>query len=448
MSTVNSCVERPRCQCALGGALVTLNSINRAAAIVHASPGCAATADAAASQGGGYWGTTANNGRATPSTNMLEREIVFGGEERLAEQIGTTLEVVDADLFGVITGCMTDIIGDDVKAVVSKFQSEGKPLVYAETGGFKGTSADGYDMIWRAFSDQYVEKGLPRKENLVNILGLIPTQDVFWRGNLLEVRRLLEKLGIEANTFLTSFDDLSALRRSSQASLNIVFSDTLGRGAAQHFEDQHGIPFVTLPLPIGPSATERFLRAVVERLGVGGDRVEQVIAEEARGYYSFVEHLADLYNDQDFQRFGVIVATEPYAFALTRFISEDLNWIPFATVVTDLLDESQVNRVRSRFAELPSELHPRLIFESDTSRIADKVLEQVAAEYDPYGEAISPAFVLGSSLDRPLAAALKAGFWGVSYPVVNRVVTDQGYYGYRGGLRLVTEILSVLVSNR
>ena len=448
MSSVNSCVERPRCQCALGGALITLNSIHRAAAIVHASPGCAATADAAASQGGGYWGTTANNGRATPSTNMLEREIVFGGEERLQEQIGTTLEVVDADLFGVVTGCMTDIIGDDVKAVVSKFQSEGKAVVFAETGGFKGTTSDGYDLIWQALVEQYVEKGLPRKKGLVNILGLVPTQDVFWRGNLLELRRLLEKLEVDVNTFLTPFDDLSALRRSSQAALNIVLSDTDGQRVAQRFEELHGVPHVTLPPPIGPSATERFLREIGERLEVESQRVEQLIAEECRWYYSFIEHLAELYNDQDFQRYAVIVAGSASAYALTRFVSEDLNWIPFATVVTDLVDEVQQERIRTRFEELPTELRPRLIFEADTTRIAEKVLEQVAAENDPYGEAISPAFVLASTLDSPLAAALKAGFWSVSYPVVNRVVTDQGYYGYRGGLRLATEILSVLVSNR
>ena len=132
-------IERPRYQCALGGALVTINAIERAVAIVHAAPGCAASADGAATVGGGYWGTTVTDGRATPSTNIVEREVIFGGEERLAEQIASTLDVVDADLFAVITGCMTDIIGDDVKAVVSEFQKKGKPVIFAETGGFTQT---------------------------------------------------------------------------------------------------------------------------------------------------------------------------------------------------------------------------------------------------------------------------------------------------------------------
>src|SRR5512133_389768 len=153
--TTGTFVERPRCQCTLGGALTTISAMKGATAIVHAAPGCAASADAAASQGAGYWGTTASNGRATPSTNMHEREIVFGGEERLREQIATTKEIVDAELFAVITGCMTDIIGDDVKAVVNQSKNGAKSLIVAETGGFKGTSADGYDLIWRALIEQY-----------------------------------------------------------------------------------------------------------------------------------------------------------------------------------------------------------------------------------------------------------------------------------------------------
>jgi nitrogenase molybdenum-iron protein beta chain len=176
--------------------------------------------------------------------------------------------------------------------------------------------------------------------------------------------------------------------------------------------------------------------------------VDSALASEARYYYSFIEHVADLYNDQDFQRNVVVVGTAANAFALTRFVSEDLNWIPFAVAITDILDENQVKQVEERFRKLPESVRPHLIFETDTSKVRDRVLALAASVPDPYGEPLSPAFVLGSVLDRPLAAELRAGFWGVSYPVVNRVVTDQGYVGYRGGLHLATEILSVLVSNR
>ena len=441
-------IERPRCQCALGGALITINAMKGAAALVPASPGWAARADASASQGAGYWGTTANNGRATPSTNLHEREIVFGGEERLREQISTTREVVDAELFAVLTGCMTDIIGDDVKAVVAEGRNGRKDLVVAETGGFRGTTFDGYDLIWKALVEQYVEPAAQKEPALVNILGVVPTQDVFWRGNLLELKRLLEAIGVSANTFVTPFDELPALRGAGKASLNIVLSDTNGIKVAQRFEEAHGTPWFNTALPIGPTATTEFLRDIGRRLGLDQDRIERVIEAESKYYYAFVEPFADLYNDQDFQRNVVIVGTASGAYALTRFAADDLNWLPFATAITDSLDEAQIEKVKARFEQLRPETRPHVVFETDTSRIQERVLKLASELGDPYGEPLSPAFVLGSTLDRPLAAAIKGGFLSVSYPVVNRVVTDQGYSGYRGGLRLITDILSVLVSNR
>jgi nitrogenase molybdenum-iron protein beta chain len=441
-------IERPRYQCSLGGALVTINAIDRAVAIVHASPGCAAAADGAAAFGGGYWGSTVHDGRATPSTNIVEREVIFGGEERLAEQIGATLDVVDADLYAVITGCMTDIIGDDVRSVVSEFQRQGKPVIVAETGGFKGNSVVGYEFLWEALANQYVTKGLPKQERLVNIFGVVPVQDVFWRGNLVELKRLLAAIGIEANTFVTPFDNLSALKNASQAALSIVLSDVHGQKTARIFEEVHDVPFITEPLPFGPVATEGFLRRLAERFKIPTATVDAVIAAEKRHYYQFINPLTDLFTDQDFQRFGVVIGNANYAYAVSRFIADDLGWIPYYAAITDILDDEQQAAVLARFATIPEQLRPKVIFETDTGQIRERLFADLTAENDPYGSPISPAFVIGSNLDRQLAADLKAGFWGVSYPVTNRVVTDQGYLGFRGGLRLATEIISALISNR
>ena len=441
-------IERPRYHCALGGALVTINSIERAVAIIHSAPGCAASADVAATVGSGYWGTTVTDGRATPSTNIVEREVIFGGEERLAEQIAATLEVIDADLYAVITGCMTDIIGDDVRAVVAEFQRQGKPVIVAETGGFKGDSSVGYEFIWESIISQYVTKGLPRDEHLVNLFGFVPAQDVFWRGNLIELKRILGLLGIRANTFLTPFDELPSLKESSRAALNIVFSQVHGVRAAEKFEEVHGVPFVSEPLPIGPTATEAFLRRVGEQFKIASDLLEKVIADEQAHYYRFINPLTDLVNDQDFQRFGVIIGNADYVYALTRFIADDLGWIPYFAAITDLLSDEDQEKVTEHFNTIDASLRPKLIFETDTDRITQRLNEELEQENDPYGTPISPAFVIGSNLDRPLAAGLKAGFWGVSFPITNRIVTDQFYLGFRGGLRLVTDLISVLISNR
>ena len=446
MSTV---IEQPRYQCALGGALATISALPRTSAIIHASPGCGSSTDAAAMLGSGYWGPTYCNGRGTPSTNTQEREVVFGGEERLSEQIRATLRIIDADLFAVITGCMSDIIGDDVSAVVREFKESGHALVVAETGGFKGNSAKGYDLIWDAFITQYVEKDLPVDPLQVNLLGLIPAQDVFWRGDLLELKRLLAALGLKVNTFFTPFDTLEQLRTASAAALNIVLSDISGQATAAKFSEVHGTPSLTLPIPIGPTATRAFLLAVAQRFGIDEALVQQVIAEENRWYFSFIQHLAECYNDLDLQRYAFIVGDSTYSLALTQFLAHDLGWIPYLTAITDLLTDEEEQRVRARFATLPEAVRPTVIFETDSSQVITRAQACITIEPNPYGgNAIDPAFVLGSTLDRNLAVALNAGLLTVTYPVTNRVITDQGYAGYRGGLRLATELLSVILSPR
>jgi nitrogenase molybdenum-iron protein beta chain len=54
---------------------------------------------------------------STPSTNVAEKEIIFGGEGRLEEQIRTTVELIDGDLYVVISGCQVEMIGDDIRMV-------------------------------------------------------------------------------------------------------------------------------------------------------------------------------------------------------------------------------------------------------------------------------------------------------------------------------------------
>ena len=194
------------------------------------------------------------------------------------------MRIIDADLYAVITGCMTDIIGDDVSAVVREFQQSGQALVVAETGGFKGNSAKGHELIWEAFITQYVAKDLPVDPLQVNLLGLIPAQNVFWRGDLLELKRLLTALGLKVNTFFTPFDTLEQLRTASSAAVNIVLSDIHGQATAAKFHEVHGTPSLTLPIPIGPTATRAFLEAVARHFAIAEQRVQEVIAGENAWY--------------------------------------------------------------------------------------------------------------------------------------------------------------------
>ncbi len=118
-------------------------------------------------------------------------------------------------------------------------------------------------------------------------------------------------------------------------------------------------------------------------------------------------------------------------------------------VVTDALREDQREDLLRRRAATRSQPEHRLIFETDTSAIRRHLDPRwFPVSDDPYRESFSPAFVIGSSMDRELAEALRAGHLSVSFPMSNRAILDRTYVGYAGGLRLVEDLVGALVAGR
>ena len=334
-------VETPRYACALGGAIGAVSALPKTVPILHSSMGCGGNLNASLGPAAGHAGSYYMGGLASPCSGIQENEIVFGGELRLSEQIQATLDIVDADLYVVLTGCMTEMVGDDVDAVVGTFRAKGVPIVSVATGGFKGNSLVGYDLVLRALFRQYVEKDVPVRQGVVNLWGIPPALDVFWEGNLVELRRLLDALGLQVNTIYTPADSLADLRNAAAAELNIVLSPLYGVEAAKVFEHVHGTPFVQLDFPIGAYATRRFLLQVAARLGLSEKLVDSLISREEEEYYHFLARSLDAYNDIDLQRFAVIIGNVNYARALTEFTYRELGWLPELVVVNDILTDEQ-----------------------------------------------------------------------------------------------------------
>jgi nitrogenase molybdenum-iron protein beta chain len=440
-------IERPRFFCSLGGALSTLEALPETIPILHCATGCAgniawAQNGGSALQVGGYCG-----GLHVPSSNVGEHDVVFGGTDRLREQIESTLELMEGRLFVVITGCVTEIIGDDIRSVTTEF-SDRADIVAANTGGFKGNSYHGYDIVMSEIVKRYVKKNAEKKKKSVNILGIVPYMDCFWRGNLTGVRRLLEKIGVEVNTFFTEEDTLETLKNSASAGLNIVLSDVYGLETAKTYEAAHNIPYITETLPVGPTASARLLRSAAKALQLDVD-VEAVIEAESRRYYKYLAPMVDVYNDADLQKYAVIVADVNYAVALTRFLADDLGWIPALTQFTDPLNEEQQELISAKLKGNGVFADPRVVFDTNASEAIRYINELYPKkESDKYAETVSPAFVVGSSLERDLALKIGAPHLSVSFPVANRAAISRGYTGFDGGLTLTEDLLSAAVALR
>ncbi len=279
-------IERPRSACALAGALSTIGNLPEVIPIIHTALGCGGNLANAVAFGSGYLGGGYCSGSQAPSTGVSETEIVFGGADRLHEQIKNTLELIDGKLYIVATGCMTEMIGDDTGGVAGEFREEGEPVIAISTPSFKGDSYHGYEIVLDAIFNRYLPKAESRNPKLVNIFGLVPGYDPFFRGDLEEIERLLTVLGLEVNTFFTPSQTFENITSAPSASLNIVFSRVWGKALAENFEQRHGTPFIVCDLPIGPEATDAFLRDIAERFGLDA---EPVIERENKIFYGYFE---------------------------------------------------------------------------------------------------------------------------------------------------------------
>ena len=446
---LSKAIDRPKFSCALGGAIATLNAIHRAVPILHAAPGCGLNLSSALNGGSGYAGSGYVGGTALPSSNVCEKEIVFGGEERLTEQIEKTIELIDGDLYFVLSACMVEMIGDDVRGVARGFDTPSRRVLAADTGGFRGNAYRGYEIVLETLFREFVEPVSEKKPHVVNLWGVVPAHDVFWKGNLAHLRALLGKLGLTVNTFFGEGETVESIRRCGDAAFNLVVSDTFGLEPARVFEEVHGTPFLSTAFPIGAAATDAFLREVTLALGLPPADTETLIEAENARYFGFLARLSDVYNDYDLQRYAVIAADANYTPALTRFLAEDIGWIPRVAVVTHPLRDDEQVRILKRFNALNPTLRPNVVFEPNAAALQSIIRRQWPADrgqrhQDLYGSAV----LLGSSFELDLAQDLKTPALCVSYPVTSRVVLNRGYAGYEGGLSLAEDLFSLLVSAR
>jgi len=416
-------IESPRFSCALGGALSTITAIKDTVPIIHAGPGCGVQVFYGQSFTAGFRGSGWIGGVSVPSTNTYEKEVVFGGESRLKEQIENTIELIDGDRYVVLTGCTSELIGDDVSGILREF--EDKSIIYAETAGFRGSSYIGYEILLDAFIDQIV-KEKPKEEKLVNIFGIIPSQDVFWEGNLAEIERILNLVGLEVNTIFNDkkIEDLSA------AALNIVVSPWSGVKIAQKLKEKFETPYIINPLPIGVTETNLFLENVGKALGID---VSEVTAKEEERTYKSIDKVADFIVDFDVQLRFATISDSNYAIALNKFLVNELGWIPSLALISDDVPEDYRDYIRKEL-NFKKTLSPEVIFSSDSGKLWD-ALEKEA-----------PNFIFGSSLDKNLAEKIGAGRLSVSFPIMDRIVIDKGYAGYRGAISLIEDTLSEIAA--
>jgi nitrogenase molybdenum-iron protein beta chain len=432
-------IEQIRNVCALG-ALQSVAAIERAIPIIHAGPGCGQKLWSALANGNGFQGAGYSGGHSVPCTNSTEQEIVFGGEEKLRETIANTLKVMDGDLFVVLTGCTSDIVGDDVGEVVRGFQAKGEPIVYVETGGFKGDNYFGHELLWGAITDQFLEAADAVEPGLVNLWSVIPYQDPYWTGTLHAVADLLRSIGLTPNIIYGPGEGVASVRKIPAAQFNLLLSPWNGLKTVRRLEEKFATPYLHYPaLPIGATETSAFLRVVGAFAGVPEGRVEETIRREEARYYYYVERSADLLFETRFlPGHFITVADSFYALGLTRFLINDLGLIPEVQFITEVVPEEYRPLIDAEFAKFDEGLVSPVHYGADGATVREELAKRTFRERP---------LILGSSWDRDITRQLKGYQLSVSMPVSDRLILNRTYAGYDGALRLTEDIYSVILGS-
>lgn len=430
-------LDQPRYVCALG-AMQTVQGIHRGVPILHAGPGCASKLAS------GIAGSNGDSGYISPQiypcSNVSEKEIVFGGEKNLQETIENALRVVDGDIYIVLSGCTTEIVGDDIAKVSSYFAQADKPVIYVETAGFKGNNLEGHEWVIDAITEQYLSKQ-PQKDRvkgLVNVWGPVPSYDPFWIGNIRELEALVSELGLIPNTIFGEYRGIENIDKIPRAEFNLLVSPWVGLKNVKLLEEKFGTPYLHYPtLPIGAYETSRFLRTVGTYAGVDEEKINAIIDKHEKEYYYHIERTSDVFQEnRTMSRRFSTVTNAADALAISKFLVNDFGLVPDKQYITDATPEAYRTDVIRYFREYQYGIEAEVVFSTDGYEIHRDIRNN-----DYYGTPL----IIGSIFEKKLAEELNGNFLAVSVPIKERLILSSSYVGYHGGLRLLEDIYSYVL---
>ncbi len=222
--------------CVFCGSRVVLYPIADALHVVHGPIGCAAyTWDIRGAQSSGP-----QLHRNSFSTDLQEKDVIFGGEKKLAAALRELIAATRPKAAFVYSTCIAGIIGDDVPAVCKSLTAElGLPVISVESPGFSGTKKDGYraacDAIYQLVGTGDTSQIGPHS---INLLGEFNIAGETWL-----MKDYFRRIGIEVVSCITGDGRVEEIRRCHGARLNLVQCSGSMMHLAQRLEKDYGIPF-------------------------------------------------------------------------------------------------------------------------------------------------------------------------------------------------------------
>ncbi len=227
-----------------------------------------------------YVGTTGVNtfGTMNFTSDFQEKDIVFGGDKKLAKLIGEieTLFPLNKGI-SIQSECPIGLIGDDIEAVSKKAAAEfNKPVVPVRCEGFRGVSQSlGHHIANDAIRDWV----LPRREGKpfestpydVAVIG-----DYNIGGDAWSSRILLEEMGLRVVAQWSGDGTIAEMEKTPWVKVNLIHCYRSMNYIARHMEEKYNIPWMEYNF-FGPTKVAESLRAIAamfdDNIKEGAERV-------------------------------------------------------------------------------------------------------------------------------------------------------------------------------
>jgi len=221
--------------CSFCGSRVVLYPIADAIHIVHGPIGCASyTWDIRGALSSGP-----ELHRLSFSTDMQEKDVIYGGEDKLYRAIGELIDEYKPSAAFIYSTCIIGVIGDDVDAICKKVQKEkGIPVIPVDSEGFKGSKKEGYkaacDALFKIVGEDTVRRKIPKS---INILG-----DFNLAGEIWIIKDYYERMGVKVVCSVSGDGRIDDIRKAGRAQLNIVQCSGSVSNLARMLEHEYGTP--------------------------------------------------------------------------------------------------------------------------------------------------------------------------------------------------------------
>jgi nitrogenase molybdenum-iron protein beta chain len=377
------------------------------------------------------------------TSSFTEGSSVFGGAANLQQAINTIFTVYDPDVIAVHTTCLSEVIGDDVPNIIAKAQSEGhipagKRVFHANTPSFVGSHITGFSNMCKSMVTYFAESSGVTGEHINIMPGFVNPTD------MVAIKAIAAEMGVKTVMFPDTSGVLDTpmtgkhefypvggatvemIKSAGDAKHTLALGAFASEDAATALDEKCSVPCDVLDLPIGISATDRFIHTLAD---VSGASVPKSLNLK-RG------RLIDLMNDMHKYVHGLKVAVfgDPdHVTSLVEFLL-DLNMQP-VHVVTG----TPGNRFDRKMKELVGEALPNANYKQP----GDLFLLHQWIKNEPVD------LLIGNTYGKYIARAEDVPFVRFGFPILDRIGHQfKPDVGYEGAINLLETILNAVMDRQ